>query len=69
MGERKVQSFPANVTEFRMNLPNRFTRFKFYLAARTQVGAGEVYAVESPHFANEGQQESRVALYSVAVSC
>uniref|UniRef100_A0A672SSM9 Neural cell adhesion molecule L1 n=1 Tax=Sinocyclocheilus grahami TaxID=75366 RepID=A0A672SSM9_SINGR len=52
-GERKVQSFPANVTEYLMNLPNRFTRFKFYLAARTQVGAGEVYAVESPHFTNE----------------
>uniref|UniRef100_A0A671NS30 Neurofascin-like n=1 Tax=Sinocyclocheilus anshuiensis TaxID=1608454 RepID=A0A671NS30_9TELE len=52
-GERKVQSFPPNVTEYIMNLPNRFTRFKFYLAARTQVGAGEVYAVESPHFTNE----------------
>uniref|UniRef100_A0A8C2CHK1 Neurofascin homolog (chicken) a n=1 Tax=Cyprinus carpio TaxID=7962 RepID=A0A8C2CHK1_CYPCA len=54
----KVKSFPANVTEYIMNLPNRFTRFKFYLAARTQVGAGEVYAVESPHFTNEGQQAS-----------
>uniref|UniRef100_A0A8C1NYB8 Neurofascin homolog (chicken) a n=1 Tax=Cyprinus carpio TaxID=7962 RepID=A0A8C1NYB8_CYPCA len=54
VGERKVKSFPANVTEYIMNLPNRFTRFKFYLAARTQVGAGEVYAVESPHFTNEG---------------
>uniref|UniRef100_A0A8C1P2Q2 Neurofascin homolog (chicken) a n=1 Tax=Cyprinus carpio TaxID=7962 RepID=A0A8C1P2Q2_CYPCA len=53
VGERKVKSFPANVTEYIMNLPNRFTRFKFYLAARTQVGAGEVYAVESPHFTNE----------------
>uniref|UniRef100_A0A672RNK5 Neural cell adhesion molecule L1 n=1 Tax=Sinocyclocheilus grahami TaxID=75366 RepID=A0A672RNK5_SINGR len=52
-GERKVQSFPPNVTEYIMNLPNRFTRFKFYLAGRTQVGAGEVYAVESPHFTNE----------------
>ncbi|XP_016097156.1 neurofascin isoform X3 [Sinocyclocheilus grahami] len=56
-GERKVQSFPANVTEYLMNLPNRFTRFKFYLAARTQVGAGEVYAVESPHFTNEAYKE------------
>uniref|UniRef100_A0A672SSU3 Neural cell adhesion molecule L1 n=1 Tax=Sinocyclocheilus grahami TaxID=75366 RepID=A0A672SSU3_SINGR len=66
-GERKVQSFPANVTEYLMNLPNRFTRFKFYLAARTQVGAGEVYAVESPHFTNEGQQASRLTLCSVIV--
>uniref|UniRef100_A0A671NW93 Neural cell adhesion molecule L1 n=1 Tax=Sinocyclocheilus anshuiensis TaxID=1608454 RepID=A0A671NW93_9TELE len=61
-GERKVQSFPPNVTEYIMNLPNRFTRFKFYLAARTQVGAGEVYAVESPHFTNEGQQASCLTL-------
>ncbi|XP_073732151.1 neurofascin homolog (chicken) a isoform X8 [Misgurnus anguillicaudatus] len=58
MGERKVQSFPANVTEYTMNLPHRFTRYKFYLAARTQVGAGEVYAVESPHFANEGTPDT-----------
>ncbi|XP_073732164.1 neurofascin homolog (chicken) a isoform X21 [Misgurnus anguillicaudatus] len=58
MGERKVQSFPANVTEYTMNLPHRFTRYKFYLAARTQVGAGEVYAVESPHFANEAYKEA-----------
>ncbi|KAL1265721.1 hypothetical protein QQF64_003748 [Cirrhinus molitorella] len=56
-GERKVQSFPPNVTDYIMNLPNRFTRFKFYLAARTQVGAGEVYAVESPHFTNEAYKE------------
>ncbi|XP_056323921.1 neurofascin homolog (chicken) a isoform X8 [Danio aesculapii] len=56
-GERKVQSFPPNVTEYVMNLPHRFTRFKFFLAARTQVGAGEVYAVESPHFANEAYKE------------
>uniref|UniRef100_A0A672RN78 Neural cell adhesion molecule L1 n=1 Tax=Sinocyclocheilus grahami TaxID=75366 RepID=A0A672RN78_SINGR len=56
-GERKVQSFPPNVTEYIMNLPNRFTRFKFYLAGRTQVGAGEVYAVESPHFTNEAYKE------------
>ncbi|XP_051529179.1 neurofascin homolog (chicken) a isoform X14 [Myxocyprinus asiaticus] len=56
-GERKVQSFPPNVTEYIMNVPHRFTRYKFYLAARTQVGAGEVYAVESPHFANEAYKE------------
>ncbi|KAK7119460.1 hypothetical protein R3I94_021337 [Phoxinus phoxinus] len=56
-GVRKVESFPPNVTEYVMNLPHRLTRFKFYLAARTQVGAGELYAVESPHFANEAYKE------------
>ncbi|XP_065097430.1 neurofascin homolog (chicken) a isoform X19 [Paramisgurnus dabryanus] len=58
VGEKKVQSFPANVTEYTMNLPHRFTRYKFFLAARTQVGAGEVYAVESPHFTNEAYKEA-----------
>ncbi|XP_067287546.1 neurofascin homolog (chicken) a isoform X15 [Pseudorasbora parva] len=57
VGERKFQHFLPNVTEYSMNLPHRLTRFKFYLAARTQVGAGEVYAVESPHFANEAYKE------------
>ncbi|XP_050978191.1 neurofascin homolog (chicken) a isoform X8 [Labeo rohita] len=57
-GERKVQSFPPNVTEYTINLPNRFTRFKFYLTARTQVGSGEVYALESPHFTNEGTPDT-----------
>ncbi|XP_026131535.1 neurofascin-like isoform X13 [Carassius auratus] len=56
-GERKFEHFQPNVTEYIMNLPNRFTRFKFYLAARTQVGAGEVYAMESPHFTNEAYKE------------
>ncbi|XP_056590735.1 neurofascin homolog (chicken) a isoform X9 [Triplophysa dalaica] len=57
-GERMVQSFPPNVTEYIMNLPHRFTRYKFYLAARTQVGAGEVYVMESPLFTNEAYKES-----------
>ncbi|TRY58856.1 hypothetical protein DNTS_006203 [Danionella cerebrum] len=57
-GERKVKSFFPNVTEFEISLPYRFTRFKFYLAARTQVGAGEVYALESPHFSNEGTSDT-----------
>uniref|UniRef100_A0A9J8AEC1 Neurofascin homolog (chicken) a n=1 Tax=Cyprinus carpio carpio TaxID=630221 RepID=A0A9J8AEC1_CYPCA len=51
-----IQKAKSLMPKYIMNLPNRFTRFKFYLAARTQVGAGEVYAVESPHFTNEGQQ-------------
>lgn len=38
-----------------MHLADRFTRYKFYLSARTQVGHGEVYAEESPHFSNEGE--------------
>uniref|UniRef100_A0AAY4CXF1 Neural cell adhesion molecule L1 n=1 Tax=Denticeps clupeoides TaxID=299321 RepID=A0AAY4CXF1_9TELE len=46
-------SFLPNETEFTLQLPERFIRYKFYLSARTQVGSGEVYAEESPHFTNE----------------
>lgn len=55
VGQRQVQSFLPNVTTFTLRLPDRSTRYKFYLAARTQVGAGEVYAEESPNFSNEGE--------------
>uniref|UniRef100_A0A8B9LK07 Neurofascin homolog (chicken) a n=1 Tax=Astyanax mexicanus TaxID=7994 RepID=A0A8B9LK07_ASTMX len=55
VGGQQVQSFFANETEHTIHLPDRFTRYKFYLSARTQVGSGEVYAEESPHFANEGE--------------
>uniref|UniRef100_A0AAY4DL07 Neurofascin n=1 Tax=Denticeps clupeoides TaxID=299321 RepID=A0AAY4DL07_9TELE len=53
-GKREVKSFLPNETEFTLQLPERFIRYKFYLSARTQVGSGEVYAEESPHFTNEG---------------
>ncbi|KAK3512415.1 hypothetical protein QTP70_009841 [Hemibagrus guttatus] len=52
-GNLQVMSFFPNETDYTMRLPDRFTRFKFYLSARTQVGSGEVYAEESPHFTNE----------------
>ncbi|XP_060765997.1 neurofascin homolog (chicken) a isoform X3 [Neoarius graeffei] len=52
-GNVQVLSFFPNETEYTMRLPDRFTRYKFSLSARTQVGSGEAYAEESPHFANE----------------
>uniref|UniRef100_A0A8C9ZEC5 Neural cell adhesion molecule L1 n=1 Tax=Sander lucioperca TaxID=283035 RepID=A0A8C9ZEC5_SANLU len=54
VGHPKLETFSPNVTEFTLRLPDRSTRYKFYLSALTQVGAGEVFAEESPHFANEG---------------
>ncbi|XP_049424040.1 neurofascin homolog (chicken) a isoform X17 [Epinephelus fuscoguttatus] len=53
MGRPQLETFPPNETEFTIRLPDRSTRYKFYLSALTQVGAGEVFAEESPHFANE----------------
>ncbi|XP_041818852.1 neurofascin homolog (chicken) a [Chelmon rostratus] len=53
MGRLQLEQFLPNVTDFTLRLPDRSTRYKFHLSALTQVGAGEVYAEESPHFANE----------------
>ncbi|XP_037388351.1 neurofascin homolog (chicken) a isoform X11 [Pygocentrus nattereri] len=60
VGSQQVQSFFPNETEYTIRLPDRFTRYKFYLSARTQVGSGEVYAEESPHFANEAYSKDQV---------
>lgn len=49
----QVETFYPNVTEFTLRLPDRSTRYKFFLSALTQVGSGEVFAEESPHFTNE----------------
>ncbi|KAL0978112.1 hypothetical protein UPYG_G00166040 [Umbra pygmaea] len=53
VGRQHIESFLPNVTSYTLRLPDRALRYKFYLAARTQVGAGEVVAEESPHFTNE----------------
>ncbi|KAM7402785.1 hypothetical protein PAMP_017996 [Pampus punctatissimus] len=53
VGRPQLETFFPNVTEFNLRLPDRSTRYKFYLSALTQVGTGEVFAEESPHFANE----------------
>lgn len=55
MGQQQVETFPPNVTDFTLRLPNRSVRYKFSLSALTQVGGGEVFAEESPHFTNEGE--------------
>ncbi|XP_060714166.1 neurofascin homolog (chicken) a isoform X2 [Tachysurus vachellii] len=59
-GDVQVLSLFPNETEYTMRLPDRFTRYKFYLSARTQVGSGEVYAEESPHFTNEAYSTDQV---------
>ncbi|XP_068451047.1 neurofascin homolog (chicken) a isoform X20 [Clinocottus analis] len=53
VGRPQLETLPPNVTAFNVRMPDRSTRYKFYLSALTQVGSGEVYAEESPHFANE----------------
>nr|XP_019959868.1 PREDICTED: neurofascin isoform X17 [Paralichthys olivaceus] len=53
VGRQQLETFLPNMTDFTLRLPDRSTRYKFLLSALTQVGAGEVYAEESPHFTNE----------------
>uniref|UniRef100_A0A3Q2UJP8 Neural cell adhesion molecule L1 n=1 Tax=Fundulus heteroclitus TaxID=8078 RepID=A0A3Q2UJP8_FUNHE len=53
LGPQQIQTFLQNETEFTLRLPDRSARYKFNLSALTKVGAGEVYAEESPHFTNE----------------
>ncbi|XP_041744412.1 neurofascin isoform X9 [Coregonus clupeaformis] len=60
VGRMQMESFLPNVTAYTLRLPERAIRYKFYLAALTQVGAGEVYAEESPHFTNEAYSKDQV---------
>ncbi|XP_043977382.1 neurofascin homolog (chicken) a isoform X15 [Gambusia affinis] len=53
LGPQQIETFRPNVTDFILRLPDRSARYKFNLSALTQVGTGEVYAEESPHFTNE----------------
>lgn len=55
LGHLQSETFPPNVTEFTLRLLDRSTRYKFYLSARTEMGEGEVFLEESPHFTNEGE--------------
>ncbi|XP_055724857.1 neurofascin-like isoform X9 [Salvelinus fontinalis] len=53
VGHMQMESFLPNVTAYRLRLPDQAIRYRFYLAALTEVGAGKVYTEESSHFTNE----------------
>lgn len=50
-----VQEIPPNITQFSLHRFDRYTRYKFSLAAQTEVGVGEAFTEESPHFTTEGK--------------
>ncbi|MGH0166123.1 UNVERIFIED_CONTAM: hypothetical protein FKN15_050163, partial [Acipenser sinensis] len=58
-GKMITENLSANTTSYTLRRSDRYTRYKFYLSARTQVGSGEVYIEESPDFANEETPVSR----------
>ncbi|XP_036388903.1 neurofascin-like [Megalops cyprinoides] len=59
-GRMQVLSFPVNVTSYSMRRLDRYTRYKFTLAARTQLGAGEELSEESPHYTTEAYSREQV---------
>ncbi|XP_076860227.1 neurofascin homolog (chicken) a isoform X12 [Brachyhypopomus gauderio] len=60
VGSPQVLSFFPNVTDYTIQIPDRFTRYKFYLTARTQVGSGDFYVEESPYSTNEAYSKDQV---------
>ncbi|XP_017343673.1 neurofascin isoform X1 [Ictalurus punctatus] len=60
-GERMlVEEIPPNTTQFSLRRFDRYTRYKFSLAAQTQVGVGETFTEESPHFTTEEYSREQV---------
>lgn len=51
--ELRVEEFPPNVTSFSVRRYDRYTRYRFSVAARTQLGIGEWHTEESPHYTTE----------------
>uniref|UniRef100_A0A8C7TV78 Neural cell adhesion molecule L1 n=1 Tax=Oncorhynchus mykiss TaxID=8022 RepID=A0A8C7TV78_ONCMY len=68
VGHMQMESFLPNVTAYRLRLPDQAIRYRFYLAAHTQVGAGKIYTGESPHFTNEGESPRHFEPTDVSMS-
>ncbi|TRY84731.1 hypothetical protein DNTS_027427 [Danionella cerebrum] len=61
LGDRiQVENIPPNVTSFSLRRLDRYTRYKFSLAAQTEVGVGEAFTEESPHFTTEENTRDQV---------
>uniref|UniRef100_A0A3Q1BGW2 Neural cell adhesion molecule L1 n=1 Tax=Amphiprion ocellaris TaxID=80972 RepID=A0A3Q1BGW2_AMPOC len=51
--ELRVEEFPPNTTSFSIRRYDRYTRYRFSVAARTRLGLGEWHTEESPHYTTE----------------
>uniref|UniRef100_A0AAR2IWC4 Neurofascin n=1 Tax=Pygocentrus nattereri TaxID=42514 RepID=A0AAR2IWC4_PYGNA len=61
VGERmQEEHIPPNTTYFSLRRFDRYTRYKFTLAAQTQIGVGEAVTEESPHFTTEEYTREQV---------
>ena len=54
--EMRVEEFYSNITSFSVRRYDRYTRYRFSLAAKTQVGQGEWHTEESAHYTTEGSR-------------
>ncbi len=52
----QVEYIPPNITYFSLRRFDRYTRYKFSLAAQNEVGVGEAFTEESPSFTTEGKE-------------
>ncbi|XP_059383537.1 neurofascin-like isoform X1 [Carassius carassius] len=61
LGDRiQVEYIPPNITYFSLRRSDRYTRYKFSLAAQTEAGVGEAFTEESPHFTTEEYTRDQV---------
>ncbi|MEQ2257967.1 hypothetical protein XENORESO_020563 [Xenotaenia resolanae] len=58
--ELKVEEFPPNVTSFSIRRYDRYTRYRFSVAAQTRIGQGEWHTEESPHYTTEIYAQDQV---------
>uniref|UniRef100_A0A672J3U8 Neurofascin n=1 Tax=Salarias fasciatus TaxID=181472 RepID=A0A672J3U8_SALFA len=58
--ELRVEELPPNVTSFSLRRYDRYTRYRFSVAARTQLGLGEWHTEESPHYTTEIYAQDQV---------
>uniref|UniRef100_A0AAQ4QPU1 Neurofascin n=1 Tax=Gasterosteus aculeatus aculeatus TaxID=481459 RepID=A0AAQ4QPU1_GASAC len=51
--ESRVEELTPNVTSFSVRRFDRYTRYRFSVAAQTRIGTGEWHTEESPHYTTE----------------
>uniref|UniRef100_A0A671UT36 Neural cell adhesion molecule L1 n=1 Tax=Sparus aurata TaxID=8175 RepID=A0A671UT36_SPAAU len=68
LGQPQFKNLLPNETEFTLRLPDRSTRYKFFLSARTQEGAGEVFADDCDSLCSHSSLSSPPTLRMLCVS-
>uniref|UniRef100_A0A3P8TMD6 Neural cell adhesion molecule L1 n=1 Tax=Amphiprion percula TaxID=161767 RepID=A0A3P8TMD6_AMPPE len=64
--ELRVEEFPPNTTSFSIRRYDRYTRYRFSVAARTRLGLGEWHTEESPHYTTESNLLLSLCINTIA---